>query len=279
MSVAVRSDGDVVPLGGAVTAFVVVAFGFTWLVWLPLVFSAVGNVLPWYFYVGSLGPALGAVVATLVSRPAGGVRGWARRTFSFRGVGRALIVVVVSIVLYLVIGLLVELLVTGSLVRLPSLGSTTKLPGAGIGAVLLVWLATGGLGEETGWRGWLMPTLTRRFGFFAAAAIVAVVWGLWHLPQFLFNPGFRSMGWAVIGWAIALLAGSFWLGWIARLGRWSVLPVVLWHGGFDLLTSSDLGPSTLAATTSTIVIVQAVIVVVVLAVRTMRRRTARRSSA
>lgn len=80
------------------------------------------------------------------------------------------------------------------------------------------------------------------------------------------------MGWAVTGWAIALLAGSFWSGWITRLGKWSIIPVVLWHGGFDLFTSSDLGRSTFAATISTIVIVQAVVVVIVLIVKRARSR-------
>lgn len=69
-----------------------------------------------------------------------------------------------------------------------------------------------------------------------------------------------------------MIAGSFWLGWLARLGRWSIVPVVLWHGGFDLLTSSDLGPAAFPAAVSTIVIVQAVVVVAVLAIRAARDR-------
>jgi hypothetical protein len=42
--------------------------------------------------------------------------------------------------------------------------------------------------------------------------------------------------------------------------------------GFDLLTSSDLGPSSLPAAVSTIVIVQGMTVVAVLAVRRERSR-------
>ena len=230
-----HEHGSGIPrLGRAVAVFIAVTFGFTWLTSLPVVFSEPKTVLPWYFYLGSFGPALGALAATLVLRPPGGVAGWARRTFSFRGIGRAMVVVVVSIVLYFGVGLLVELLVTGSLDRLPSVGLTTKLPGVPAILVLLLWVVTSGIGEETGWRGWLMPTLDRRFGFFSAAVLVAAVWMLWHVPQFLFNPGFRSMGWSVIGWAIALVAGSIWLGWLARLGRWSIVPIVVWHGGFDL---------------------------------------------
>jgi membrane protease YdiL (CAAX protease family) len=256
----------------AVVVFVVVTFGFSWLSWLPLMVAGPATVLPWYFYLGSMGPALAAIAATLVMRPDGGLGSWARRTFSFTGIGRALLVVVVSLVLYVGVGMLVEELATGSIARLPSVGLTSRLPGASAWLVAVVWLVTFGLGEETGWRGWLMPTLTGRFGFSVAALLVAAVWVAWHLPQFLFNAEFRAMGWAVIGWTIALIAGSFWLGWLARLGRWSIVPVVLWHGGFDFLTASDRGPSTFAATISTIVIVQAVAVIVLLALARNRAR-------
>ena len=83
------------------------------------------------------------------------------------------------------------------------------------------------------------------------------------------------MGWAVIAWIIALVAGSFWLGWLAMLGRWSIVPVVLWHGGFDFLTASDLGPSMFPATISTIVMVQAAVVIVVRVVGESRNTSSR----
>lgn len=254
------------PSGRAVATFVSVTFGFSWLAWLPLVFSGPTMVMPWNFYLGSMGPALGAIAVTLVLRPDGGFGSWARRTFSVTGIGRALAVVVASILAYVGVGLLVERMASGSLDTMSSIGLTSQLPGASAVLVLLVWVLTFGIGEETGWRGWLMPTLTGRFGYVPASLMVAGTWIAWHLPQFIFNPGFRNMGWAAVGWVIAMVAGSFWLGWLAKIGRWSIVPVVLFHGGFDLLTASDLGPVTLAAASSTLVMVQAAAVVVALAV-------------
>lgn len=255
--------------GRAIAVFVSVAFGFSWLAWPPLVFSGPATIIQWYFYLGSMGPAIGAPLALGQD---GGLGSWARRAFSFTGIGRALAMVVVSILLCVGVGLLVERLATGSMAKISSMGLTSQLPGACAAVVAVVWVVTFGIGEETWWRGWLMPTLTGRFGFFAASLMVAGIWLAWHLPQFIFNTGFRSMGWTVTGWIIALVAGSFWL---ARLGPWSIVAVVLFHGGFDLLTSSDLGPSALAATASTLVMVQAALVIVALAAGRARARTVR----
>ncbi|MCK4899830.1 MAG: CPBP family intramembrane metalloprotease, partial [Anaerolineales bacterium] len=42
-----------------------------------------------------------------------------------------------------------------------------------------------GLGEELGWRGFLLPRLQARHNALVSSFIVGIVWGLWHLPLFM----------------------------------------------------------------------------------------------
>jgi len=43
-------------------------------------------------------------------------------------------------------------------------------------------LLGGPLGEEIGWRGFLLPQLLKRYRPLTASLILGVVWALWHLP-------------------------------------------------------------------------------------------------
>ena len=42
-----------------------------------------------------------------------------------------------------------------------------------------------GLGEELGWRGFLLPRLQARYSALVSSLIIGIVWGLWHLPLFM----------------------------------------------------------------------------------------------
>ena len=45
-----------------------------------------------------------------------------------------------------------------------------------------IFLDVGGVTEETGWRGFALPTLQNRMTPLAATLIVGLMWGVWHFP-------------------------------------------------------------------------------------------------
>jgi membrane protease YdiL (CAAX protease family) len=56
----------------------------------------------------------------------------------------------------------------------------------------------GGLGEELGWRGFLLPHLQPKVGALRASLVVGVLWGLWHAPAFVFADTGKSGGAAAL---------------------------------------------------------------------------------
>ena len=84
-----------------------------------------------------------------------------------------------------------------------------------------------GLGEELGWRGWLLPSLTVRYGVSGATLFTGVIWYIWHLPILL--GGAADAFWfalAISGFSI--LYSAMWV----RSGQSAVLPAVA-HGSVN----------------------------------------------
>lgn len=69
----------------------------------------------------------------------------------------------------------------GHPVTFPYLGTLTLFPGAVL-FFLEGLLASGGINEETGWRGFVLPRLQARYPVLVAALVVWFFWALWHLP-------------------------------------------------------------------------------------------------
>lgn len=57
--------------------------------------------------------------------------------------------------------------------------------------VLLTFIQ-GATGEETGWRGFLQPSVERNFCVIKASLIVGIIWGFWHTPLWL-TSGYSGM--------------------------------------------------------------------------------------
>jgi membrane protease YdiL (CAAX protease family) len=58
---------------------------------------------------------------------------------------------------------------------------------ASIPQMIGLQIITGAIGEELGWRGFLLQRLGKRVGTIAAAWVMGVFWSLWHVPAF-FDP-------------------------------------------------------------------------------------------
>lgn len=87
---------------------------------------------------------------------------------------------------------------------------------------LILTALIGSLGEEVGWRGYLLPLFSTRYGTRKASLFVGVLWALWHAGDYGQGLGY----FAQMGWNIAL---SVIMTWLYFRGKKSLLTAVLFH--------------------------------------------------
>ena len=102
------------------------------------------------------------------------------------------------------------------------------------------------LGEEIGWRGFLVPELAKLFPFSQVGLISGIIWALWHLPLILFAdynlPG-TPKWYAVLMFVIMVLGISFAFAWL-RLKSGSLWTGVVLHASHNLFVQVIFTPLT-----------------------------------
>src|SRR6185437_14805264 len=104
------------------------------------------------------------------------------------------------------------------------------------------------LGEEIGWRGFLVPELAKRHSFAATALISGLIWGLWHWPILLFadyNPG-TPVWFYLPAFTLLITAISFVWTWM-RLKSGSIWPGVVLHASHNTFIQLFFDPLTVDA--------------------------------
>jgi len=86
-----------------------------------------------------------------------------------------------------------------------------------------------GLGEEYGWRGFLLPKLMHEFNLFYSSIILGLIWGCWHFPAYLIGTGVPlQMNFMIF--LLWILLATLFISWIYYYTR-SVFTSILAHIG------------------------------------------------
>lgn len=223
------------------------ALAFSWAAWLPLALAggAMGTPLQLMHFVGGLGPAFGALTASLVF---GGMQGaidlW-RRIARWRTRSWIYVAALAGPFALLAVADAIAPVFGGVRLDWSTIFTSSEFPGLLAPLYVAAVLVFYGFGEEIGWRGYLAPLLDARWGLAASIGIVSVLWAAWHLPLFWFSPGMSAMGMAgAAGWYFSLLAGAALLSWFARQNKGGVLLPAIFHATMDLAFVTNAGPIT-----------------------------------
>jgi membrane protease YdiL (CAAX protease family) len=107
------------------------------------------------------------------------------------------------------------------------------LPLAALPLTLGLQVFTGAMGEELGWRGFLLSHLERSISPRVAALVMAITWALWHLPAFFF-PGMPQQHMPPIAFLLMVAAFGIFLALIFNRTRGHLVSTILAHFSFNM---------------------------------------------
>lgn len=226
-----------------ILVFLIIAFLWSWIFWLiGLQYLSAGitdetmDHFAHYFFIGVYGPSISAIVTTFYFSGLSGVIVLFKKLFLWK----------TSLLICLVIFFLPLLLIaTGIGIHALFIGDVGRFDGSAIIAIpSILWAAlfAGPLGEELGWRGYLLPLFQSRYSAINSSIIIGIIWYCWHIPLF-----FAPFGTLVSGAPLTLLPLITYLAmivclsclctWVVNRSKGSVLIAILTH----LFTNAGLG--------------------------------------
>jgi uncharacterized protein len=108
-------------------------------------------------------------------------------------------------------------------------------PAAALPLMIGVQMITGAVGEELGWRGFLLPRLGKRFGEIRAAWVMGILWSMWHVPAF-FTPGLPHQTMPIVSTLLFIVLFGVFLAFVFNRTGASVSTTILAHLSLNVMT-------------------------------------------
>ena len=198
-------------------------------------------------------PGLAALLTQLITR--GTLRGlgwrWGRTRYQVLSVAVPAVVIAVTYGLIWMAGLgsfpnlaFVET-ISGQLDFPVSTAGAVALYAAISGAFGFITTLPAALGEEIGWRGFLVPELSKGLGFTGTALVSGLIWAVWHYPGMIFaDYGSGVPLWyGMICFTVMAVGFSVVMAWI-RLKSGSVWTAAFAHAAHNVLVQTIFTPLT-----------------------------------
>jgi CAAX protease family protein len=209
--------------------FLLLAFGGTWGAWSA--WAHMVTALRWpVFYIGVFAPGIVALWLTWQENGQAGVRSLIGRLFQWQTSVRWYVFALGYIAAIKLIAAFIIRLTSGAWPPFAHVPWLLLFAGA-----VFSTLVGGQVGEELGWRGYLLPRLAEHIGLRAAGLVVGVVWALWHLPLFYF-PGADLAGQSFPIFLLLVTALSVAMTWLYSKTGGSLLLMMLFHAAMNNTT-------------------------------------------
>jgi len=198
----------------------------------PALIVAAGLLSPDWMQLGALSSSLAAIVLVLIEGRKGGLRELLSRALIWRVGIQWWAIALFFIIVPSVASLYLYHLLGGPAVNWSGLKPLYTL----VPDFIFLTIAAG-IGEEFGWRGFLLPRLQTRYNALVSGLIVGVAWATWHIPMFFiegtsqYEQGMQSgLLPVILGYSAFVIANSVQFTWLFNNTKGSVLLAAVFHG-------------------------------------------------
>ncbi|MFC6432596.1 type II CAAX endopeptidase family protein [Nocardiopsis tropica] len=213
------------------TAFLVIAFAFSWIAWWGGTLLLDGaNPMP-AVLVGSFGPMAAAVLVTAATEGRSGVGALFRRYSPLRRGGVTPYAIAVLAVLAIAASGVIAVRLQGATVD----GAALDAALMAVPVQFLLIALVGGGNEELGWRGFALPRLQGSLPPLAANAVLGAVWAVWHAPLFSMAGTVQAQMYFP-AYALLCVGLTVVLGHVFNSSRGGVLAAVIAHTAINVVS-------------------------------------------
>jgi membrane protease YdiL (CAAX protease family) len=196
-----------------------------------------------FFFVGVYGPTISGIITTLLFDGLKGVFELIKKLFIWKAPLKYYVYIILLPLLFVIIGIALYSQFIGKI------GGFDIMAFLSIPTILFAGLYAGPLGEELGWRGFLLPELQKSYANLNSAIIIGFIWFIWHIPLWWAPFGTLVSGEPislipVFTYFTMLICLSIIITWLVINSKGSVLIAILFHlsinAGIALLFFPDL---------------------------------------
>lgn len=221
-----------------ITTFLLMTFVFSWILWAILYGSYIGIINRVIYERGTLlivciGGFMPSTIAVIIT-------GFIYRKEGIKRLLKGIIKWRVNPLFYFYViffwmGIFYSSAVIDTLLGYKNKFSLATNPYYIIGLYIFITFLGGPLGEELGWRGFLLPRLQNKTNPFCASIIIGFIWTFWHWPLF-FIPGTAQHEIPFILFLLEFVCFATLITWVYNKTNGSLLLTILFHAALNTST-------------------------------------------
>ncbi|MFL0249284.1 CPBP family intramembrane glutamic endopeptidase [Clostridium neuense] len=208
-----------------ILSFIFLTFLFSWTIWVMLYISSKNwAMLEIINTLGAFGPGIMSIILTGFLYKKKGLKALLTRLTKWR---YNLIYYIIA-VFYWIASIYIFYLICKFFGSKGKVTFINTKPYYILGGFIYTLLLGGPLGEEIGWRGFLLPRLQKRLNPFYSSIVLGIIWSCWHLPLF-FIAGTCQYGIPFFVFIMVGIINTIIITWIFNRTNGSLIFPILFH--------------------------------------------------